>query len=65
MPSLLVEGTKALSEPCFSFMLWDFTDLLVPEEESFNSKALSQEVAAPETVDLGRDLDFFRAGSLR
>lgn len=39
--------------------------LPVPEEEFFDSIVVSEEDEVLETVDLTRDLDFFRAGSLR
>lgn len=65
LPSLLVEGTKGLSESFLSFMLQDLMAPPVLEEESFDSTVLSQEDKASETVDLTRELGLFGDGSLR
>lgn len=64
-PSLLVDGTETLLEPCLSFVLWDLAASQVPEELPFDTTVPSRAVKALEMVDVSGDLVFFRAGSSR
>lgn len=59
-----VDGTGALLAPCFSKVLWDLPAPPVPEEMSFASMILSEEVEVLDTVDLAGDWDFSGASSL-